>query len=39
MVLEYLGLLVVLTVVSLLASVHYMNKYERHPEDLTWGSE
>ena len=39
MLLEYLGLLAVLTVVSLFVSAHYMNKSARHHEELTWGSE
>ena len=39
MLLEYVGLLAVLAVVSLFVSVHYMNKSDRHHEELTWGSE
>jgi hypothetical protein len=39
MLLEYVGLLAVLAVVSLFVSVHYMNKSDRHLENLTWGSE
>ena len=39
MILEYVGLLAVLTVVSLFVSAHYMNKYTWHRDEQTWGSE
>jgi amino acid permease len=39
MLLEYVGLLAVLAVVSLFVSVHYMNTSDRHLENLTWGNE
>jgi len=39
MLLEYLGLLAVFAVVSLLVSVHFMHKSTRHHEEMTWGSE
>lgn len=37
--LEYVGLLMVLAVVSLFVSVHCMNNYDWHLDNQTWGSE